>query len=339
MRHLFLVNPAAGKKDRTREYQARIATACKDLNYEILVSRQPGDLTSWSRQAAASGEALRIYACGGDGTLNEVVNGVVGFPNVSVTHFPGGSGNDFIKIFNDTAPFSNLEALLDPAEAEFNLISCNGDYALNVCSMGLDARIGTEASRYKHFPLVTGPGAYGLSALANIIKGVHRPYRIALNGEVLEGEFTLIFADNGRWYGSGFHPAPDADPCDGLLDVLLVQPVSRLQVAIIIGKYKRGLYANYPHSSRTYPPLGSPMFRPCRNQSGWGAPLGATGPNRSGKGKYPLFLPQGSHLESPFQGVRICIKRLGGAAAASSGCIFQLYAGNTTRAGSMFIKF
>ena len=250
MRHLFLVNPAAGKKDRTREYQARIATACKDLNYEILVSRQPGDLTSWSRQAAASGEALRIYACGGDGTLNEVVNGVVGFPNVSVTHFPGGSGNDFIKIFNDTAPFSNLEALLDPAEAEFNLISCNGDYALNVCSMGLDARIGTEASRYKHFPLVTGPGAYGLSALANIIKGVHRPYRIALNGEVLEGEFTLIFADNGRWYGSGFHPAPDADPCDGLLDVLLVQPVSRLQVAIIIGKYKRGLYANYPELIR-----------------------------------------------------------------------------------------
>ena len=92
MRHLFLVNPAAGKKDRTREYQARIATACKDLNYEILVSRQPGDLTSWSRQAAASGEALRIYACGGDGTLNEVVNGVVGFPNVSVTHFPADLG-------------------------------------------------------------------------------------------------------------------------------------------------------------------------------------------------------------------------------------------------------
>ena len=139
---------------------------------------------------------------------------------------------------------------MDPAEAEFNLISCNGDYALNVCSMGLDARIGTEASRYKHFPLVTGPGAYGLSALANIIKGVHRPYRIALNGEVLEGEFTLIFAGNGRWYGSGFHPAPDADPCDGLLDVLLVQPVSRLQVATIIGKYKRGLYANYPELIR-----------------------------------------------------------------------------------------
>lgn len=250
MRHLFLINPAAGKHDRTREYQARIAAACKGLDYQVLVSRQPGDLTSWSRQAAASGEALRIYACGGDGTLNEVVNGAVGFPNVSVTHFPGGSGNDFIKIFHDTAPFSSLEALLDPAEAEFDLISCNGDYALNVCSMGLDARIGTEASRYKRLPLVTGSGAYALSALMNIIKGIHRPYRVTLEGEVLDGAFTLIFAGNGRWYGGGFHPAPDADPCDGLLDVLLVQPVSRLQVAAIIGKYKRGQYADYPQLIR-----------------------------------------------------------------------------------------
>ncbi len=250
MRHLFLINPAAGKQDRTREYQARIAAACQGLDYEVLVSRQPGDITAWSKQAAASGEALRIYACGGDGTLNEVVNGAVGFPNVSITHFPGGSGNDFIKIFHDTTPFSSLEALLNPAEAEFDLISCNGDYALNVCSMGLDARIGTEASRYKRLPLVTGSGAYALSALTNVIKGIHRPYRVTLEGEVLDGTFTLIFAGNGRWYGGGFHPAPDADPCDGFLDVLLVQPVSRLQVAAIIGKYKRGQYADYPHLIR-----------------------------------------------------------------------------------------
>ena len=63
---------------------------------------------------------------------------------------------------------------------------------------------------------------------------------------MLDGEFTLVFAGNGRWYGGGFHPMPDADPCDGLLDVLLIQPVSRLQVAAIIGKYKAGRYAEYP---------------------------------------------------------------------------------------------
>ncbi len=146
MRHLFLINPAAGKKDHTREFQAQIAAACSGLEYEVQVSRKPGDITALARQAAQSGEPLRIYACGGDGTLNEVINGVVGFPHVAITHFPGGSGNDFIKIFCDTAPFFQLETLLDPAEAEFDLISCNDDYALNVCSLGLDARIAAEAS-------------------------------------------------------------------------------------------------------------------------------------------------------------------------------------------------
>lgn len=246
MRHLFLINPAAGKRDHTREFQAQIATACSGLEYEVQVSQKPGDITRLARQAAQSGGPLRIYACGGDGTLNEVVNGVVGFPHVAVTHFPGGSGNDFIKIFRDTTPFFQLEALLDPAEAEFDLITCNEDYALNVCSLGLDARIAAEASRYKRLPLVTGSGAYVLSALVNTVKGIHRPYRIILDGEVLDGEFTLVFAGNGRWYGGGFHPMPDADPCDGLLDVLLIQPVSRLQVAAIIGKYKAGRYAEYP---------------------------------------------------------------------------------------------
>lgn len=246
MRHLFLINPAAGKRDHTREFQAQIATACSGLEYEVQVSQKPGDITRLARQAAQSGGPLRIYACGGDGTLNEVVNGVVGFPHVAITHFPGGSGNDFIKIFRDTTPFFQLEALLDPAEAEFDLITCNEDYALNVCSLGLDARIAAEASRYKRLPLVTGSGAYVLSALVNTVKGIHRPYRIILDGEMLDGEFTLVFAGNGRWYGGGFHPMPDADPCDGLLDVLLIQPVSRLQVAAIIGKYKAGRYAEYP---------------------------------------------------------------------------------------------
>lgn len=246
MRHLFLINPAAGKRDHTREFQAQIATACSGLEYEVQVSQKPGDITRLARQAAQSGEPLRIYACGGDGTLNEVVNGVVGFPHVAITHFPGGSGNDFIKIFRNTTPFFQLEALLDPAEAEFDLITCNEDYALNVCSLGLDARIAAEASRYKRLPLVTGSGAYILSALVNTVKGIHRPYRIILDGEMLDGEFTLVFAGNGRWYGGGFHPMPDADPCDGLLNVLLIQPVSRLQVAAIIGKYKAGRYAEYP---------------------------------------------------------------------------------------------
>ena len=72
MRHVFLINPAAGKYDRTGEFTQTIRAACEGLDYEILVSRAPGDCTHIAQAAASSGEPVRLYACGGDGTLNEV---------------------------------------------------------------------------------------------------------------------------------------------------------------------------------------------------------------------------------------------------------------------------
>lgn len=249
MKHLFIINPAAGKRDQTAQYQAKIQAACgpKGLDYEIAVSQAPGHCAQLARQAAQTGAACRIYACGGDGTLNEIVSGVAGFPNVAVTHYPGGSGNDFIKIFGDTAPFFDLERLLEPEEAAFDLISCGKDYALNICSIGLDARIGTDVSKYKRLPLISGPGAYLLSTLVNVLRKIHEHYVVELDGQVYDGEKTLLCVANGRWYGGGFHPVPDADPTDGLLEVLLVAPVSLLTVAGAVGKYKAGKYKNYPH--------------------------------------------------------------------------------------------
>ena len=99
MKHCFLVNPAAGKKDSTFLCTTQIKELCRELDYEILVSKKPGDLTRFAREAAESGEEVRLYACGGDGTLNEVINGAAGHANVSVTCWPVGSGNDFVKIF------------------------------------------------------------------------------------------------------------------------------------------------------------------------------------------------------------------------------------------------
>lgn len=248
MKHLFLINPAAGKRDQTRDFREKIDAVCgmRGLDYEILVSRAPGDCRELARAAAGQGVPLRVYACGGDGTLNETVSGLVGFPNAAVTHFPGGSGNDFIKVFQSTAPFFSLEQLLDARECSMDLIRCNNDYALNVCSLGFDARIGTEVSFYKRLPLVSGPAAYGLSALVNTIKGVKEHYTVTLNGQTIDGDQSLICVCNGSWYGGGFQPVPEADPTDGLLDVLLVRGVSRLTVLRVIGAYKDGKYRDYP---------------------------------------------------------------------------------------------
>lgn len=249
MKHLFIINPAAGKYDHTGEFTQRIRETCdkRCLAYEILVSRSAGDCTRIAQAAAATGDPVRIYACGGDGTLNEVVNGAVGYRNAAVTHFPGGSGNDFIKIFSDPTAFQNLGRLLDGDVADLDLIRCGREhYALNICSVGLDARIGTAVGKYKRLPFVSGSGAYILSTGVNLAKGVHRHYTVEIDGEVYDGRRTMICIANGRWYGGGFHPVPEAEPDDGLLEVLLVKEVSRATVASIVGKYKKGLYAQFP---------------------------------------------------------------------------------------------
>ncbi len=252
MKHLFIINPAAGSKDRTKHYSVAIHDICsaRGLDYRIEVSAAPGECTRIAREAAQTGEALRIYACGGDGTLNEVAAGAAGFPNAAVTVFSGGSGNDFVKLFNDPKAFFDLERLLDAEEAEFDLIRCNGDLALNICSVGLDARIGTDVASYKRIPLLHGFRAYAASTVVNVIRGIAEHYVVEVNGEVLDDTYTFVCICNGRYYGGGFNPVPEADPADGLLDVLLVKEVSRMQVPMVIGKYKDGRYSELPHLVR-----------------------------------------------------------------------------------------
>lgn len=252
MIHLFIINPAAGSRDRTKMYRKAIEDICgeRGLDYRIEVSGAPGECCRIAREAAQSGEEYRIYACGGDGTLNEVVAGAVGYDNVAVTCYRGGSGNDFVKIFNDPDAFQDLRRLLDCKETVFDLVRCNDDYCLNICSVGLDARIGTDVSKYKRLPLLSGFRAYAVSTVINVIRGISEHYVVQIEGETIDARQTMICACNGRFYGGGFNPVPTADPCDGWLDVLLVKHVSRLQVPAVVGKYKDGRYAELPQLVR-----------------------------------------------------------------------------------------
>jgi YegS/Rv2252/BmrU family lipid kinase len=252
MTHLFIINPAAGSRDRTKMYTEAIEKACKarSLNYRIEVSAGPGECCRLAREAALTGEEYRIYACGGDGTLNEVVQGAAGYANAAVTVFSGGSGNDFVKLFDDPKAFFDLERLLDAEEATFDLIRCNDDIALNICSVGLDARIAADVANYKRIPLLHGMRAYITSTVVNLFKCIAEHYVVEVNGEVIDGSHTFVCVCNGRFYGGGFNPVPEADPTDGKLDVLLVKKVNLLQVPGIIGKYKNGRYKELPHLVR-----------------------------------------------------------------------------------------
>lgn len=89
---------------------------------------------SWPGQAAQTGEPVRIWACGGDGTLNEVVNGAAGFDNAAITCVPKGTGNDFLKVFgpNYRDLFYDLEALAAGPQTTLDLMDCNGKLGLDV---------------------------------------------------------------------------------------------------------------------------------------------------------------------------------------------------------------
>ena len=254
MKHLFIINPAAGSRDRTEYYSKQIQALCdqRGLDYRIAISAAPGNCRELAREAAESGEDYRIYACGGDGTLNEVAAGAAGYPNAAVTVFSGGSGNDFVKLFDEPKAFFELERLLDADEATFDMIRVGEDLALNICSVGLDARIGTDVAMYKRLPLLSGFRAYAVSTVINLCKGISEHYRVEIDGEVIEGHQTFLCVCNGRFYGGGFNPVPEADPADGVLDVLLVKKVSLLEVPFVIGKYKAGRYKELPKLVRHF---------------------------------------------------------------------------------------
>ncbi|CAN3997349.1 hypothetical protein PBMFNG_PBMFNG_03990, partial [Dysosmobacter welbionis] len=115
--------------------------AAHNLDCRCLLTDRPGGAEVLSRALAEAGEPVRIYACGGDGTVHEAANGIAGFPNAAMTVIPAGTGNDFLKNFGpDAAKFSDPEHLWDGPEFPLDLIDCNGRLCLTIACSGIDAR-------------------------------------------------------------------------------------------------------------------------------------------------------------------------------------------------------
>lgn len=246
MEHLFIVNPAAGgvRRDCDALLQ-RIETVMKACGepYEVYLTKCPMDACEKIKAAAADGRPMRVYACGGDGTLNEGVNGAAGLPNVALTHYPCGTGNDYIKTFGeDRALFFDLSRLVHGFVHPVDLIECGGRYSVNSCSVGLDARVCNDVHKYSKLPVIGGAAAYVVALIVNMIKGPNIPLTIRAGGHTYTGRFALLCACNGQYYGGGFHPVPEAQPDDGIMDTLIVREVSRLQFLRLVGKYAKGRY-------------------------------------------------------------------------------------------------
>lgn len=243
MKHLFIVNPTAGKKDSTEAVRAKVEKAFENRNdsYEIFVTSRPMEAPEKIRAEAEKAERLRVYACGGDGTFNECVCGAAKLDNVAVCPFPTGTGNDFCRMFGEEKDlYRNLDALLSGSEISIDLIDCNGRYSANICSVGIDARIGVDVHKYSNLPFVKGMGAYVVSTVVNVFKGINRKLTVSCDDFSASGKHALICACNGRFYGGGFNPSLEAMPNDGLLDIFIVKAVNIFQFAMLIGRYSKG---------------------------------------------------------------------------------------------------
>ncbi len=264
MKHLFIVNPVAGGRDATGEVRAKVeaAFASRGDEYEIYVTKGRMDAPEKIRAEAAACEHLRVYACGGDGTFNECVCGAAKLPNVAVAPFPTGTGNDFCRMFGaEKDCFRDLDALLDGWEHPIDLIECNGRYSANICSVGIDARVGCSVHRFGKL----GAAGYVVSLLVNVCKGLTTRMRVRVGDEYRgSGRYTLVCACNGRYYGGGFNPSADARPDDGQLDIFVIDGVSLAKAALLIGKYASGRgrevpkYIHFFHASEVEIELEKP---------------------------------------------------------------------------------
>ena len=250
MKHVFIINPNAGKHDsRQRIYDMADALREKHgLDVQCILTKKQGHATELARRLCASGEELRFYACGGDGTVNEVANGVIGYDNAAMTVIPVGTGNDFLKNFGGTAPlFADAENLWDGPQFPMDAIDVNGRIALTIACSGIDARVAADVHKYSESPLLDGKTSYIASLAVNFLfKGIASHWTVTLDDEVIEDDFSLVSVCNGRYYGGGFMPVAEARMDDGVLNTLVVKKVSRVTFARFVGPYSKGEYSKFP---------------------------------------------------------------------------------------------
>lgn len=258
MKHIFIINPTAGKSDsRQKIYDMADSLRQKHgLDVQCILTKKQGHATELARKLCESGEELRFYACGGDGTVNEVANGIIGYDNAAMSVIPVGTGNDFLKNFGDDAEkFRDAENLWNGPQFPMDAIDVNGRVALTIACSGIDARVAKDVHKYSESPLLDGKGSYIYSLAVNFLfKGIGSHWIVTLDDVPMEGDWSLIAVCNGRYYGGGFMPVAEARMDDGVLNTLVVQKVTRRAFIRFVGPYSKGEYYKFPHLAQCYTP-------------------------------------------------------------------------------------
>lgn len=242
MRDVYIINPAAGKEDSTIALTRQIREVYGD-DCKILITTGAGDAMQKAREEAEAGDQVRIFACGGDGTSFEVLNGIVGYKNAAIGVVPIGSANDFIKYFGfDSKPrFLDIEKQKKGSLLPIDLIKAGDKYCLNQCCAGLDAQVADTMKEFKRLPLVSGSMAYNLAVVKTVLGKLGVNMKVTTDGKTFkEGSVLFAVCANAPVYGGGYISAPKADISDGMLDCVTIDTVKKTRIPSLLPVYKKG---------------------------------------------------------------------------------------------------
>ena len=260
MKFVFIVNPIAGNEDKARLFK-NIKSAFRNNDHEMIIEETQGQGDAKciaARYAEEFGSECVIVACGGDGTVHEVANGLA-HTETPMLLLPFGTGNDFAKKVYGTkdidvekiiSKFGFFGGELNYDVKPIDLIDYNGEKCINVMSFGLDTIVETIGRKMVAKAPFLGQKAYTVAILPVLAKPLH--YTISYdvtcvdeNGNEYQmtednKDYVLFAICNASYYGGGFCPAPDSKLDDGLLDFALVNGMSLRQALPIIPKYSAG---------------------------------------------------------------------------------------------------
>jgi YegS/Rv2252/BmrU family lipid kinase len=243
MKNVFILNPVSGK-GRALKFVSEIEQCFKntDDTYIIEYTKYPKHATELAAYYAGIG-AEHIFSVGGDGTLSEVLNGMINSDSV-LGVIPAGSGNDFFKTLTKGYKTKNIVSrTINGNEKYTDAGIANGKYFLNIISVGFDAQVAHITNYIIRNSVFAGSNAYYIGILLTLIQNKAYKLNIKYDNDIqTSSNLTLIAVANGKYYGSGVMAAPYADIYDGCFDTVIVDNISRLKILKFFPKYKVGKY-------------------------------------------------------------------------------------------------
>ena len=248
------MNPAAaGGTTGKRWPEIAHRAAQRGLDGDALISERPGQLTALAADAVAGG-ATRLVVVGGDGSVNEVVNGIADAHGVELAVIPRGTGWDFVRTFDIPR---DLDAAVDVAltgsvrEIDLGAVTYRtwgGEDArsvfANVASAGISGAIAQRANESSK--ALGGKVSYYWATLAVFVGWQTGEMRVTVDGESRNGKMIDAVVCNGRYLGGGMMMCPEAEPDDGVFDVLLIGNVTKLDLLLVLPKTYKGNHLPHP---------------------------------------------------------------------------------------------